>query len=67
MGASMKLLRATAVILVLLLAGLGVLFVLGLVPREVLLDGSLRIVAIAGIVGAAAFVIGLLVNGKPPR
>ncbi|HEX4896677.1 MAG TPA: hypothetical protein VFV11_10150 [Solimonas sp.] len=67
MTTTLKLLRAIAVLLVLLLAGFACLFVLGVVPREVLIDGTVRLLAIGGICAAALFVIGLLVNNKPPQ
>ncbi|HET8883037.1 MAG TPA: hypothetical protein VFM56_12750 [Solimonas sp.] len=62
-----KLLRAAAVLATLLLAGLGILAVLGLVPRALLLEQSLKVLAVIAIVAVAALIVGLLVKGRVPR
>lgn len=55
-------LRLTAVLAVLLLAGLGLLLVLDLIPREQFADISVKGLLAIGIIGAAGLVVGLLVN-----
>jgi len=62
-----KLLRAAAVLAMLLLAGLGILAVLGLVPRELLLEQSLKVLAVIAIIAVAALIVGLLIKGRVPR
>lgn len=58
-GGVVRLLAAT---LVLLFAGLAVLFVLDLVPREALAETSGRLLAIGGIAAAAVVTIALLLR-----
>jgi hypothetical protein len=62
-----KLLRAAAVLATLLLAGLGILAVLGLVPRALLLEQSLKVLAVIAIIAVAALIVGLLIKGRVPR
>lgn len=62
----MAILRAFSVLAVLLLAGLGILFVLDLVPREMIKELSIRGVLVIGILAAAGLVTGLLLN-KPDK
>lgn len=60
------LLRSMAVLAVLLLAGLGCLFVLDVIPRETLQELSVKGIAIVGILGAAALAVALLVKRPGP-
>src|SRR3546814_17198945 len=62
-----KLLRAAAVLATLLLAGLAILAVLGLVPRALLLEQSLKVLAVIAIIAVAALIVGLLIKGRVPR
>lgn len=57
-------LRAAAVLAVMLLAGLGILFVLDLIPRETLTELSIKFVAVIGILAAAGLVMGLLIKDR---
>ena len=59
-------LKAFSVLAVLLLAGLGILFVLDLIPRELMQTLVVKTVLVVGILAASAFVIGLLI-GKDDR
>jgi hypothetical protein len=56
------LLKAFGVLAVLLLAGLGILFVLDLIPRETLQTLSTKGVLVIGILAAAGLVLGLLLR-----
>ena len=58
----MATLKFLAVLAVLVLAGLGCLFVLDLIPRETLETLSVKTAVVLGILGAASFVIGLLMK-----
>ena len=49
---------------VLLLAALASLFVLDLLPREMLREAAVKSVLVLGIVGVASVVIGLLATGR---
>jgi hypothetical protein len=60
----MTTLKAAAVLAVILLAGLGSLFVLDLIPRETLQDLTVKTVSLVGILAAASLTIGLLLK-KP--
>ena len=62
----MGILKASSVLVVFLLAGLGILFVLDLIPREMLQQLSIKGGLVIGILAAAGFVIGLLLN-KPVK
>lgn len=55
-------LKFIAVVAVLLLALLAAGFVLDLVPREVIGDLATKVVLLAGIVAATAFLIGTLIG-----
>lgn len=54
--------RLLAATLVLLFAGLAILFVLDLVPREALAEASGRLLAIGGIATAAVVTVALLLR-----
>jgi hypothetical protein len=49
---------------VLLLAALGTLFVLDVIPREMLADAAVKSVVVLGIVAMASLAIGLLMRGR---
>lgn len=55
-------LKAFGVLAVLLLAGLGILFVLDLISRELLQTLAVKTVLVAGILVASGLVIGLLLR-----
>jgi len=58
-------LRAVAVLAVMVLAGIGILAVLGIIPQEALQEWATKIGLIAAIIAAAAVVLGLLArSGK---
>jgi hypothetical protein len=58
------LLKSLGILAVVLLAMLAVLFVLDLVPREMLSDVAVKSFVILGIVAVASVAIGLLVRGR---
>lgn len=60
-------LKAAAILLVLLLAGLGIAFVTGLIPREVLFDQSLLILAVVAILAVVGVILSLLLRNRDPR
>lgn len=60
----MAILRATAVLAVILLAGLAGLFVLDVIPRETLNALAVKTVYLIAIIAAAGLAVGLLVR-KP--
>ncbi len=57
-------LRAAGILAVLLLAGLGMLFVLDLIPREMLKELATKSVVMVGILAAAGLTIALLLKKK---
>jgi len=61
----MGFIKVMAVLAVLLLAGLGCLYVLDIIPRDMLQELSMKSLAVAAILGAAGLVVALLV--KEPR
>lgn len=59
-------LRASAVLAVLMLTTLGVLFVFDVIPPEMLRHYTIKTLVLAGIVAAAGLILGVLLkNGKP--
>lgn len=62
----MQILKASAVLAVLLLAGMGCLFVLDIIPKDTLAEASSKILAVVGILAAAGLVLGLLLK-KPDQ
>jgi hypothetical protein len=57
-------LKFIGILAVLLLAALGVLFVLDVFPREMLADAAVKSVVILGIVAAASLAIGMLMRAR---
>lgn len=64
MNSNAGVLKLVAVLAVLLLAGLALLLVLDLLPREQFTELSIKALLSAGIIGAASLVIGLLSKGS---
>ncbi|MDP9140855.1 MAG: hypothetical protein M3O62_08710 [Pseudomonadota bacterium] len=60
-------LKAAAILLVLLLAGLGIAFVAGLISREVLFDQLPLILAVVAILTAVGLILNLLLRNRDPR
>lgn len=60
----MAILKGAAVLAVMLLAGLGCLFVLDVIPRETLNDLTVKTLFVCGIIAAAGLAVGLLIK-KP--
>jgi hypothetical protein len=60
-------LKAAAILLVLLLAGLGIAFVTGLITSEMLLDQSLLILAVVAILTVVGVILSLLLRNRDPR
>jgi hypothetical protein len=58
-------LKLIGILAVLLLAALGVLFVLDIIPREMLGDAAVKSLAVLGIIATASVVVGLLARGRP--
>jgi hypothetical protein len=58
------LLKSVGILAVVLLAMVGVLFVLDIFPREMLGDVAVKSFVILGIVGVASVAIGLLARGR---
>ena len=57
-------LKFIGILAVLLLAALGVLFVLDIVPREMLGDAAVKSIVVLGIVAVASVAVGLLARGR---
>jgi hypothetical protein len=57
-------LKFIGILAVLLLAGLGMLFVLDIIPREMLGDAAVKSLVVLGIVAAASVAVGLLARGR---
>ena len=57
-------LKFIGILAVLLLAALGVLFVLDIIPREMLGDAAVQSLVVLGIVAAASVAVGLLARGR---
>ncbi len=60
-------LKVAGILATLLLAGLGIAFVLGLIPRELLIEQSLMALAVIAILAAAGLIVGLLLKSREPR
>ncbi len=60
-------LKAAGILATLLLAGLGIAFVLGLISRELLVEQSLMALAVIAILAAAGLIVGLLLKSRDPR
>jgi len=58
----MAALRVVAVLAVILLAGLGALFVLDIIPRDTMQDLTVKTLYLLGILAAASLTIGLLLK-----
>jgi len=58
----MTTLKAAAVLAVILLAGLGALFVLDIIPRDTMQDLTIKMLYLLGILAAASVTIGLLLR-----